>query len=364
VHRGYDAERKSANVGSTIQIRKPGTFSTQAGGTGTAADVAPTYINLSVNNWREVKFALTDQELAYTSAKIIEEHVSPAVYSLANYIETQITGLYTKVPWSYNMSATPTEADIVGARKILRDNAGSLMDQDYVHFAIDSTLEAAFLNRAVFHAANISGPENTMSLMRGHLGTRFGVEHFVQQTLTNFTSGTVVSASSDAVGTLSATAAIRATTISVTALTGTQTLVDGDSFVIAGNTQRYVVAANASLTSGANAAVTCYPGMVQQYSSGAVITFEEANASNFADRYFANIMFHKNAFAFATAPLPMIGDGAGARMAVITDPRTGLSLRSRVAYTDSSATVNVTLDVLFGVKCLDPNLAVICRRNV
>jgi hypothetical protein len=363
VHRGYDAERKSANVGSTIQIRKPGTFSTQAGGTGTAADVAPTYINLSVNNWREVKFALTDQELAYTSAKIIEEHVSPAVYSLANYIETQITGLYTKVPWSYNMSATPTEADIVGARKILRDNAGSLMDQDYVHFAIDSTLEAAFLNRAVFHAANISGPENTMSLMRGHLGTRFGVEHFVQQTLTNFTSGTVVSASSDAVGTLSATAAIRATTISVTSLTGTQTLVAGDSFVIAGNTQRYVVAANASLTSGANAAVTCYPGMVQQYSSGAVITFEEANASNFADRYFANIMFHKNAFAFATAPLPMIGDGAGARMAVITDPRTGLSLRSRVAYTDSSATVNVTLDVLFGVKCLDPNLAVICRRN-
>jgi hypothetical protein len=141
-------------------------------------------------------------------------------------------------------------------------------------------------------------------------------------------------------------------------------LVAGDTFVLAGNTQRYVVAANATLSSGANASVTIYPALVQAYNSGTVITFETINVSNYADAYYYNIMFHRNAFAFATAPLPMIGDGAGARMAVVTDPRTGLSLRSRVAYTDSTATVNVTLDVLFGVKCLDPNLAVICRRNV
>ncbi len=74
-------------------------------------------------------------------------------------------------------------------------------------------------------------------------------------------------------------------------------------------------------------------------------------------------MFHKNAFAIALAPLPEIGDGAGARMATITDPRTGLSIRARVAYADATAQVHVTLDVLFGVKCLDPNLAVVCRRN-
>lgn len=365
VHRGYDSERKSANVGSTIQIRKPGTFTTQAGGTGTAADVAPNYITISVDNWREVKFALTDQELAYTSDKIIQEHISPAVYSLANYIEGQLTALYAKVPWSYNMAATQTEADIVGARKILRDNAGSLMDTDPVHFAIDSTLEAAFLNRAVFHSASTAGESDSkMALLRGHLGTRFGVEHFVQQTLSYHTSGTVVSGSNDVAGTLAATAAIRATSISVTGLTGVETLVSGDSFVLAGNTQRYVVTASATVADQA-VTLSVYPALVQAYNSGTVITFETANAGapNYADKYYYNIMFHRNAFAFATAPLPMIGDGAGARMAVITDPRTGLSLRSRVAYTDSTATVNVTLDVLFGTKCLDPNLAVICRRD-
>lgn len=363
VHRGYDAERKSANVGSTIQIRKPGSFSTQAGGTGTAADVAPNYITISVNNWREVKFALTDQELAYTSEKIIQEHISPAVYALANYIETQLTGLYKYVPWSYSMAATQTEADIVGARKILRDNAGSLMDTDPVHFAIDSTLEAAFLNRAVFHSAATAGEqENKMALLRGHLGTRFGVEHFVQQTLSSHTSGTVISGSNDVLGALAATAAIRATSISVNGLTGVETIVAGDSFVLAGNTQRYVATATATVADQATT-ISCYPALVQQYSSGIVITFEKDNASVHAGSYYYNLMFHRNAFAFATAPLPMIGDGAGARMAVITDPRTGLSLRSRVAYTDSTATVNVTLDVLFGVKCLDPNLAVVCRRN-
>jgi hypothetical protein len=363
VHRGYDQERKSANVGSTIQIRKPGTFSTQAGGTGTAADIAPNYITISVDDWREVKFALTDKELAYTGEKIIQEHISPAVYALANYIEDKITDLYAYVPWSYNLAATQTEADIVGARKILRDNAGSLMDTDTVHFAIDSTLEAAFLNRAVFHAASTAGEaDSKMALMRGHLGTRFGVEHFVQQTLSSHTSGTVVSGSNDLAGALSATAAIRATSITVTGLTGTETILAGDSFVLAGNTQRYVATATTTLSSGAGT-INLYPALVQAYNSGTVITFETIGASNYADSYYYNIMFHRNAFAFATAPLPMIGDGAGARMAVITDPRTGLSLRSRVAYVDSSATVNVTLDVLFGVKCLDPNLAVICRRN-
>jgi len=364
VYHGYDDERKSFELGSTIQIRKPGTLSTQAGGTGTASDLNPNYITIDLNTWREVKFGLTDQELAYTSEKIIQEHISPSMYALANYIETSLTGLYASVPWSYDLASSLTAADIINTRKVLRDNAGPLVDTDMVHFGIDSTLEAGFLNLGIFHGASTVGDNAAQqaAALRGHLGTRFGVEHFVQQTMSSHTSGTVISATTDVVGALAATAAIRATSISVSGLSGTETLVAGDSFVITGNSQRYSVAANVTLSGGAGT-VTCYPALVQAYNSGTVVTFETISATNYADKYYYNIMFHRNAFAVAMAPLPETGNGVGARIATVTDPRTGLSLRSRVAYNDTSAKVLVTLDVLYGVKCLDPNLAVIARRN-
>ena len=366
VHRGYDAERRSANVGDTIQIKKPGTFSTQAGGTGTATDVTPQSIDLTVDTWREVKFGLTDQELAYTGDMIIRDHISPAVYAIANYMETSLTGLATSVPWSYDLAPVGVAvsiADIVDCRKVLRDNVGGLIDTDLVYYALDSTMEAEFLQLPIFHAANIAAGDADVPRRRGFLGQRFGAELFVQQTLTSHTSGTVVSLTNYVAGTLGADLAIRATTMNLSGLNGSETLVAGDSFVIAGNTQRYVIAALATLSGGANAAVTIYPQAVQDYSSGAVVTFETKSTANFSDAYFQNIMFHRNAFAIAMAPLPEIGDGAGARMSVITDPRTGLSIRSRIAYNDSDAKVLVTLDVLYGVKCIEPNLAVIARRN-
>jgi len=364
IHRGYDKERKSANKGDTIQIYKPGTFSTQAGGTGTAMDLNPTYIQMTLDSWREVKFGLTDQELAYTTDKIISDHISPAVYAIAHYIESQLTGLYKFVPWSYDVDTTPTAQDIIDARKILRDNCGNLVDTDLIHFAVDSWLEAKFLGLDLFHSAAVADTDSRVSRMKGHLGVRFGVEHFVQQTLSSHTSGTVVSAETDVLGALAAAGSERDTTINVDDFSLVETFVAGDSIVIAGNTQRYSITDDITLSAGAHAAVPIYPALVQDYVIDSVVSAETISAANFADEYNYSLMFHRNAFAFAMAPLPNIGDGAGARMSVVTDPRTGLSIRSRVAYDDANAKVLVTLDVLFGVKCLDPNLALVFRRNV
>jgi len=368
IYVGYDQERKSASEGDTVQIPKPGTFTTSNGGTATTADLTPSSIDLKVDTWKQVKFGLTDKELAFTTEKIIRDHISPAVYALALDVETALTNLYKDIPWSYNCAATPGSADIINTRKILRDNAGGLVDTDQVSFGIDSTLEASFLNAEIFHAARITGGDaNKDALMNGSLGTRFGAEHFVQQTLATHTSGTAVSDATDLAGTLNGNHAKGATTLTVANFQGyssavAQTLVAGDSLVIASNTQRYSVTAAVSLVGGA-ASVSICPPLVAAYTTGAVVTIETADSTNFADKYYSNLMFHKNAFAMAVAPLPNLGNNAGAQMAVITDPRTGLSLRSRLAYDDDLATVKITLDILFGVKTLDPNLAVVCRRN-
>jgi hypothetical protein len=119
------------------------------------------------------------------------------------------------------------------------------------------------------------------------------------------------------------------------------------------------------LASGAHAAVPIYPALVDDYLTAAAVTFP-AGASTNAGNYYTQLMFHPNAFALAFAPLPSYDQfgGIGANIATVTDPLTGLSIRSRIAYTDATAFVSVTLDVLFGVKTLDPNFAVIARRDV
>lgn len=364
VHRGYDAERQSANLGQSISIRKPSSFTTQAGGLGAAADLAAESVEITLSNWREVKFAVTDKELAQGGEALVNDHIAPAAYALAAYVDEQLTALAAKTPWSYDCAATATEEDILGARKILRNNAGALVDMGNVHCAVDAELEAAFLARDVFHSASLAGDEVNDALMKGTLGTRFGIEHFVNQTLPAHEAGTVVSSGADVVGSLAADAAKGATSLSIQDLSGAETLKAGDSFTLAGNSQRYVVDGDVVLTAGANSAVPVYPPLTQDHAAGDVLTFEDGSSAGVhADSYYSNLLFHKNAFALAFAPLPMIGGNAGANMTVVTDPKTGISLRSRLAYVDSSATVNVTLDVLFGVAVLDPNLAVVLRRD-
>ena len=59
------------------------------------------------------------------------------------------------------------------------------------------------------------------------------------------------------------------------------------------------------------------------------------------------------------APLTEMGNGLGARIATVTDPVSGLSLRSRLFYDGDTSKVFVSIDALWGIKTLDPNLA--CR---
>jgi len=364
VHRGYENERRSYGKGDTIQITKPGTFSTQAGGNGAIGDLNPTKVDIELTTWREVKFGLSDQEMAYTSDKIIADHIGPAAYALAAYVEADLASLYKYVPWSYNLASTITSADLIGARKVLRDVAGNIIDTNLVHMGIDSTLEAAFLGLNLFSSVDAAGAAANQSLLGGSLGTRFGVEPFVQQGMTQHTSGTIISADTDVLGTLAAKADERDTTISISGLNGTETFAAGDSLVIAGNTQRYVVTEATALADGANAAVPIYPAIVADADSGAVVTVEKKSGTVYSDAYYPNILFHKNAFALGMAPLPDYSNaGVGVQMFTVLDPQTGLSVRARTAYNDQYAKMVVTLDILYGIKCLDPNLAVIARRD-
>jgi hypothetical protein len=132
-----------------------------------------------------------------------------------------------------------------------------------------------------------------------------------------------------------------------------------------------VVTGTETLSTGANTAVAIFPALVADYSDNAAVTFAISTTESHAtgrddntDAFHGNMLFHENAFGLVVVPLPEIGDGAGANMSTVTDDQTGLSIRSRMAYDDDNAKVKVTLDILYGVKTLEPNLAVRIQENV
>lgn len=346
IHRGYDDERRSFGKGSVVSIRKPETF-TAANAPATAVELTTETVNITLDQWKEVKFKLTDKELTYTQQRIIDDHIRPAAYALADNIDQALAAEYVNVPWFYDISGTPVVADITGVRKILFDNAVPLDDPSRIHYMIDSAFEAGLLGLSAFSQHQGAGDTGVSTQLRGTLGTKFGAEVFANQNTPSHTAGTCA----DATGALTADASAGATSIAIDAVTDGGTWKIGDTFVIAGNTQRYAVTADVTFTGGSGT-VSCYPALVVDYSDNDVVTGR-------VDSHTANLMFHRNAFALVTAPLSMIGNELGAKIATVQDPVTGLSLRSRLYYVGNSSEVHVAIDVLYGVQTLDGNLA--CR---
>lgn len=75
--------------------------------------------------------------------------------------------------------------------------------------------------------------------------------------------------------------------------------------------------------------------------------------------HFYNLAFHRDAFALVTRPLET--PQAGTIIARAADPESGLSIRLEIGRNMLNKRTEVSLDILYGVKTLDPRLAVVVR---
>ena len=374
VHRGYERERNSFGRGDTITITRPSTFTAQTHvpGTGTTTqDIDTSKVQIVLDQWKEVKFQVRDDELAYGTEAIITDHIRPAAYALADAIDQSLMDLHIELGYATDVNTTVDVAEIYTlAKKDLRDRAVP-MDPDMMSLMIDTQLEADFLQSGIFHEAQITGGSNNEdALLRGTLGRRFGFETFVNQNSgAAFTSGTVVNGG-DAAGAVdeAGDATKGATSFVVDAFTGSETVLIGDTFNIVGLTDnngvllRFALTANTTMSTGTGT-LTFTPALPALVLDNAVVTFETAAAQLHADSYFANLAFHRNWAALAMAPLPDTGSGRGAQIFSIQDPVTGLSLRARMWYDGDLATNLVALDALWGRSVLDSKLVSKVRRN-
>lgn len=368
VSRQAEVERQgSFEQGQTINMRRStlfGAASEFVAGTGTTAeDVKNQNVSLTLDQHYEKKITVSDRELAYTTQRLIDEHIGPMVDRVADKIEATIYGLGHYVGPHALANQSGAQNIIAAARKVLMENQCPM--DDNIICAVDPSLEQTFITDAIWHQAQIAGQGANQTLVDASLGKRFGINFMssqlaIRNIVQNTGTAAAAAGSGDRVGAIKTTADVNATSIVLKGLTDSQTLkAIGDRFRIAGDPTVYRCLSDATSAS-TEATINIFPALRKPALEDAVVTFvQRETIEDAAAGIKENLMFHREAIGLCMAPLPSIGDGMGARIATVRDEQTGLSLRMRMWYAGAAGLVNVAVDALWGVALLNPMLA--CR---
>lgn len=341
VHRGFD--KAPMERGSVIQLRRPEVYAAEAM-PAAAADVAPDYISITLDQWWGKTITLSDKEMSFTKDQVFNDYVQPMAYAIANKIDATLALLYRDVPW-YKQNSSPTvSADVTALGRIMFNN--QVPEDDQRHLMLSGAQREELLNTTNFAQWQGAGPAGAETQMRGSLGVKFGLECFANQNVQTHVPGVAA----DATGALTANVLKGATTLGYDAVTSGATIALGDTFIIAGNSQRYAVTGVGVETTGTVVGLTFTPPAVVAYSNDDVITITLLAGDQ-------GIGFHRSAFALAMGQLP--DNIPGISVFTATDPVTGLSIRARHFAVGLTAQQYLGVDALWGVKTLNPNLA--CR---
>ena len=365
VHLGYS--QSPGQKGNTITIGTPSKGTVQDFGTG-AVDVNDGTTNITLDHHREIHFRLTEKQLHGTMDDIVEVHAAPQLKELAGDVDAKLGALYKDIPWVFDVDTSNVKRNITQPEKILAENGVMVEDAGNMFLALNAEEIARIKESSIVDASVVGDNAAAMMNLQGSLGMYGGTNIFRSGKIQQHASGTVVSTGTDVAGAVNNASgyAVGSTSFAVDGLNTSQTIVAGDSFVFAGHSQRYVATATTTLSSGAGT-VTFTPALQTAVADNEVVTFEDGTANN-ADAYYANMMFHRHAFALATAPLISEQGSAQARnqgyqVENIVDDETGIALRAMVWY-ERSTGLNVAADILYGVKTLDSNKACLLRGDV
>ena len=350
VHRGFDAERRSFGKGDTINIRKPQKFTAASAPVEAPLGLETETTAVTLDQWKEVKFALTDKEIAYTGTNIIQDHIRPAAFALANNIDLALCANVNNTIGNSTATFNPATAGATTLTKMRQALFDAKVPMSELSVMIDGEMEQTFLEDAGFAQYQGAGDAGVNTQLRGSLGMKYGMEIFANQNADTITK--VAGTLADLDGLTDGAHAKGVAAVTVDNLTNGQTIKIGDSVAFAGDPTVYCITADVTVGSG-EAILAITPTLQVAADAGIAATLVNVGAATSM-----GLAFHKNAFCLAMAQLPEMGNELGARVATVSDPKTGLSLRSRVYYVGNSSQVHVALDVLYGVKTLDPMMAV------
>jgi len=381
VYRGYESEySKSVNgyqVGATIRIRRPNDFTVRTGAVAAIQDVVEGTTQLVVNQQKGIDFRFTSQELTLDIREFSDRVMKPAMIQLANSVDQDLMNLYQQV-WNWVGTPGKTIASYAGFAlgpeqldlgAVPQDSrSGVLSPADY--WGLLGSQTALFFN-------SVGVP----AYRQGSLGQIGGVDTFMSQNIPTLTAGTRVATAgvvhAAGTGALSTTWALSKDTGTMNFPTNGwangATLNVGEVFTISNVfavnpvtkvsqsfLQQFVIQQTvtaASVTTN-ETTLTISPPIITSGAFQTVSAIPVANATitmvgTASTAYPQNLVFHRNAFTLAMVPLEMPQGVVDAARKTYK----GLSVRVVPYYDGTNDISNWRLDILYGVKAIDPRLA-------
>ncbi|MHB0938991.1 MAG: P22 phage major capsid protein family protein [Armatimonadota bacterium] len=339
VYKDYSKEFKK--VGQSITIRKPPAFSvqdltTEAAGAGiTTQNVTETTTTLTLDRWRGVRFAVSTADKALKLEEIRDRIIRPAILPLAEDLDAYLLGLYTQIPYWYGTAGTTPNGldDLGGIGKVLADNK---CPTDDVSLVVNPAAQAQLW--PVMAAMNVAkpAPENE-ALTRAQIGLVNNMNTFMDQNVASHNAGGDLSVNINN----GAGYAIGTTAISLKNIAAA--LVVGDLLTIGG--YQHTIATAGALGGGIQA-VTIYPALKAAVADNDAVVV--------AADHVANLAFHRNCIALATAPLEPPSGGATGY--TLTDEEFGITVRVVTDWDNTNMSEVTTLDLLYGAKVIYPEL--------
>lgn len=339
VHRGYSDEFVKG-VGDTVKIPVPATFIAKVFN-GTAIEyqeVTEGSVEVKLDTILDVSFKVTSKELSLDIADFGDLYIEGATDAFADKIDALLAGLYIDIPYFVDVAGTPVIGDLQNINEKMNINkvpiAGGLR-----RLVVDPTTQSKYVTLDAFLHAEKAG--DTLALREASMGRVFTLDSYLDQNILTHTKGTLNAAAV-------ATGTAGALTIAVTGTAESQTVKKGDLITIANTAGQYVCTELATTPATPfTVTVKIYPALVESCTAKTV-TLRASHV--------ANLAFHRNAFALASATLePPVG---GVESAVMRDPSSGLAIRAVYGYDIDAKTNIVSLDMIVGVKTLKPELAV------
>lgn len=371
IRRNYSDEfaRSGAKIGSVLNIRKPPKYIGRTGRVCAVEDVVETSVPLALTTQFGVDMTFTSAELALSIDDFSDRILKPAVAVVANKIDFDMMGLYSTVP------------NVVGAAGTVPN---TLLTYLMAGVALDDNMAPRDNNRAVvvnpIQQATIvdalkglfqSADQIEDQYEKGTMGITAGFKWCMDQNTRVHTAGPlggapIVSGGSQVGSTLlvsgfTAAAALRLKKGDLFTITGVNA-VNGQNRQDLGYLRTFTVTADVNSAADGTASIPIYPpitptGAFQTVTAspagGAPLTLTFTAGQKTAQA----MAFHKDAFTFATADLPL-PDGVDMASRV-SDDQLGVSVRMIRQYQICDDVWPTRLDVLYGFAAIYPELA--CR---
>ena len=366
VNRQYDDSFavEGAKIGSTLRIRLPDRALVTDGAALQVQDDNEQFTTLSVASQKHIGVNFTSAELTMQLDDFAERVLKPRISQLASSIDADVANAYRYIGNTVGTPGTTPSTSLVllQAQQKLNENA-AVMSPRY------ATVNPAANAGLVEGMKGLFNPTDTISKQfkngmfgEGILGyDELNMSQSVKQFTTGSRTGTV---------TVSTTVTTEgATSIVLTGL-GSTTIKAGDVFTIAdcfavnpqtrestGSLYQFVALADVTASTTASVTVPAMYSASQALAtvdalpaSGAAVTFLGAAST----QYPQNLIYHRDAIAFATADLllPQGVDMASRQV------HNGISLRVVRQYDINNDRLPCRIDVLYGYSVIRPQMAV------